>query len=60
MDELIKEAKKGDPDAFTRLMQLQTQSLYKTARALLNNDEDVADARYKCYRYKSRAFTYLN
>jgi len=44
MDELIKEAKKGKPDAFTQLMQLQMQNMYKTARALLDNDEDIADA----------------
>jgi len=44
MDELIKEAKKGNPDAFTQLMQYQMQSMYKAARALLKNDEDVADA----------------
>lgn len=44
MDELIKAAKKGNADAFTQLMQLQMQSMYKTARALLHNDEDAADA----------------
>jgi len=44
MDKLIKDAKAGDPDAFTRLIQLQMQSMYKTARAILQNDEDVADA----------------
>jgi len=44
MDELIKEAKKGNPDAFTQLMQLQMQNMYKAARALLDNDEDIADA----------------
>jgi RNA polymerase sigma factor (sigma-70 family) len=44
MDKLIKEAKKGNPDAFTQLIQMQMQNMYKTARALLNNDEDVADA----------------
>lgn len=41
---LIKKAIKGDHDAFCRLMDLQTQSMYKIARAYLNNDEDVADA----------------
>jgi len=44
MDELIKEAKRGNPDAFTQLIQLQMQNMYKAARALLHNDEDVADA----------------
>ena len=44
MDELIKEAKKGNPDAFTRLMQSQMQRMYKTALALLRNDADAGDA----------------
>lgn len=44
MDKLITEAKRGDADAFTRLMQLQMQNMYKTARSILYNDEDVADA----------------
>ena len=44
MDKLIKEAKGGDPDAFARLMRSQMQSMYKTAGAILFNDEDVADA----------------
>lgn len=41
---LIRKAKKGDSDAFCRLMDLQMQSMYKVARAYLKNDEDVADA----------------
>ena len=44
MDELVKLAQKGDGDAFTRLMQLQMQNMYKTARAIVRNDEDAADA----------------
>ena len=44
MDKLIKEAKGGDPDAFARLMRSQMQSMYKTAGAILFNDEDIADA----------------
>lgn len=44
MDELIREAKRGNPEAFTQLMQSQMQNMYKAARALLQNDEDVADA----------------
>lgn len=44
MDELIKEAKMGNPDAFTQLMHSQMQNMYKTARAILHNDEDAADA----------------
>lgn len=44
MENLILEAKSGDSDAFTRLMQSQLQNMYKAARAILSNDEDVADA----------------
>lgn len=44
MDHLILEAKRGDPDAFSALMQSQMQNMYKAARAILNSDEDVADA----------------
>ena len=41
---LISEAKRGDPDAFTALMQSQMQNMYKAARAILSSDEDAADA----------------
>ena len=41
---LIQKAKMQDPDAFTELMQSQMQSMYRTAKAILMNDEDVADA----------------
>lgn len=44
MEELVKQAQKGDADAFTELMQSQMQNLHKTARAMLWNDEDAADA----------------
>ncbi|MCM1160685.1 MAG: sigma-70 family RNA polymerase sigma factor [Roseburia sp.] len=44
METLIKRAKKKDPDAFTELMQSQMQNMYRTARAILMNDEDSADA----------------
>lgn len=44
MERLIREAKNGDPDAFTELMQMHMQAMYKTARAILANDEDCADA----------------
>lgn len=43
MDKLIQKAKDKDADAFEKLMQGQMQSLYKTAWAMLGNDEDVAD-----------------
>ena len=41
---LIRKAKKGDKDAFCRLMDENVQSMYKVAAAYLKNDEDVADA----------------
>ncbi len=44
MDHLILEAKRGDPDAFSALMQSQMQNMYKAAIAILNSDEDAADA----------------
>lgn len=44
MKTLILEAIGGDADAFTRLMQSQLQNMYKTASAILRNDEDAADA----------------
>lgn len=44
MDNLVKKARQRDADAFTRLMQSQMQHMYKTARAILKQDEDAADA----------------
>lgn len=44
MNTLIQKALTRDSEAFTELMQSQMQNLYKTARAILNQDEDVADA----------------
>lgn len=44
MDKLIREAKRGDATAFTELIKMHTQSMYKSARAILHHDEDVADA----------------
>ena len=41
---LIRKAKKGDKDAFCRLIDENVQSMYKIAAAYLKNDEDVADA----------------
>lgn len=41
---LIRKAKKGDKNAFCRLMDENVQSMYKIAAAYLKNDEDVADA----------------
>lgn len=44
MEELISRAKTGDADSFIQLMELHKQCLYKTAAAILHNDEDAADA----------------
>lgn len=41
---LIKKAKLKDADAFTKLMEGHMQLMYKTARSVLYNDEDIADA----------------
>lgn len=41
---LIQKAKMKDPDAFTELMKSQMQSMYRTAIAILMNDDDAADA----------------
>ena len=44
MEKLVNMAKRGDTEAFTQLMQSQMQNMYKTARSILSQDEDVADA----------------
>ena len=44
MDNLVKRAQRGDADAFAELIQSQMQNMYKTARAMLRDDEDAADA----------------
>lgn len=44
MKDLIERSKQRDADAFAQLMQSQMQNMYKTARALLSNEEDAADA----------------
>lgn len=44
MEILVKKAKKHDKEAFQRLMEQHGPSLYKTAKAILKNDDDVADA----------------
>lgn len=44
MEFYIKKAKKGDVDAFIKLMDMNKLSMYKTAKVILNNDEDIADA----------------
>lgn len=44
MEKLVRKARRGDPDAFEKLIRLHMQSLYKVARAYLSSDEDAADA----------------
>ncbi len=44
MEQLVKRAKRHDKEAFEDLMQGQAQNMYKTAKAILRNDEDVLDA----------------
>ena len=44
MNNLVKRAQRRDADAFTELMQSQMQNMYKTAWAMLRNNEDAADA----------------
>lgn len=41
---LILRARNGDGDAFVELMEQRKQSMYKTAKAWLGREEDVADA----------------
>ena len=42
--ELAEKAVRGDVDAFLELMEMNSLSMYKVARGILKNDEDVADA----------------
>ena len=44
INNLIRNAQRKDANAFTELMQSQMQAMYKTARAMLKEDEDAADA----------------
>lgn len=44
MNNLIKKAKKGNEEAFFKLVEDNKVSLYKAAKAILNNDDDRADA----------------
>ena len=43
-ERLIKSAKKKNADAFSKLIDSQMQSLYKTAYAIVKNNDDAADA----------------
>ena len=42
--ELVKRAKSGDEEAFIRLIESQSDCMYKMAKTILKNEEDVADA----------------
>ena len=44
VEQLVRRAKKRDPDAFTELMQLHERDMYRTASAILSQDADIADA----------------
>lgn len=44
IEQLVRRAKKRDPDAFTELMQLHEKNMYRTASAILAQDADIADA----------------
>ena len=44
VEQLVRRAKKRDPDAFTELMQLYERDMYRTASAILPQDADIADA----------------
>ena len=44
IEKLVIEAKNRNPDAFDRLMQTQMQRMYRIAIAMLQNEEDAADA----------------
>lgn len=41
---LVKQAQKGDSEAFVQLMEGQKQNMYKVARSYLKCEDDVADA----------------
>jgi len=41
---IINEAKKGNNEAFAALIEQYKTQMYKTAKAILNNEEDVCDA----------------
>ena len=44
MTDLIKKAIYGDTDAFLELMDVNSLAMYKVAKGILGNDDDVADA----------------
>lgn len=44
MDGLVRKARKHDKEAFAMLIEQNGKSMYKVAKAILQNDDDVADA----------------
>lgn len=44
MNLLIKKARKHDKAAFQQLMEQEGKAMYKVAKTILKNDDDVADA----------------
>lgn len=44
MEELIKQSKKGNQEAFTKLVLLIQNDLYRIAKTRLNDDNDISDA----------------
>ena len=44
IEELVKLAKNGDKDAYTKLILLIKEDMFKVARARLNNEDDIHDA----------------
>ncbi len=44
MNTLVRKARRGDAEAFTQLITQCTSDMYKVARGILNNNEDIADA----------------
>lgn len=44
METLVKKAKKHDKEAFSQLMLDSEKDMYRVAKAILKNDDDVADA----------------
>lgn len=44
MEILVAKARRGDEDAFFELIEHYKLSMYKAAKSILNNEEDIADA----------------
>lgn len=44
MEELIKQAKKGNKEAFSKLIEISLPKLYRIARAKLREESDIEDA----------------